>query len=200
MSGHPPEVGPVADALLTRVLAQPATLGSGRLLCVDGPSGAGKTTLAAAVRRAARRRDIDVAVLHMDAVYDGWEGLAAGMATVARDVVAPLRAGRPGHYRRYDWHRGRFAEGHEVRPRALLVVEGVGAGNPAYADATTLLVWCDAPAGLRLERALARDGVESRERLLAWHAREQEMFARERVRERADVLLGPCGSSAPGAG
>ena len=185
---------PVADlaaSLLDRLLALPPTLGAGRLLCIDGPSGSGKTTLATAVRRAARPAlDDDVAVLHMDAVYDGWDGLAAGMRTVADEVVGPLREGRPGRYRRYDWHRGCFAEQHTVRPRALLVVEGVGAGNPGYADATTLLVWCDAPADVRLERALARDGVETREQLLRWHAGEQEMFARECIRERADVVVG----------
>jgi uridine kinase len=186
-------VSPFADLaaeLVARVLALPPTLGTGRLLCIDGPSGSGKTTLATAVRRAARPALADdVAVMHMDAVYDGWDGLAAGMATVASDVVGPLREGRCGRYRRYDWHEGRFAEEHLVRPRALLVVEGVGAGNPAYADATTLLVWCDAPADVRLQRALARDGVETREQLLRWHAGEQEMFARERIRDRADVVL-----------
>ena len=29
----------------------------------------------------------------MDNVYDGWDGLEAGMATVAASVVGPLRAG-----------------------------------------------------------------------------------------------------------
>ena len=177
----------LAARLVTRVNALPPTLGPCRLLCVDGPSGAGKTTLAAAVRRAARPRRVEV--LHMDAVYDGWDGIEAGMATVADQVVGPLTRGEPGRYRRYDWHTLRFLEEHVVEARDLLVIEGVGAGNPAYAAATALLVWVDAPPEVRLLRAMDRDGPETRDLLLGWHLREQEMFARTGIRARADVVV-----------
>jgi uridine kinase len=183
-----PGLDAAGAAVAERVLASPATLGAGRLVCVDGPSGSGKTTLAAAVVRhlggAARVR-----VLHMDDVYDGWAGLAAGMATVATSVVAPLADGRAGHYRRYDWHRGVFAEEHVVEPCDVLVVEGVGAGQASYAAGTTCLVWVEAPSAVRLARGLARDGDAAREALTAWRALEQEMFARERTRRRADLVV-----------
>jgi len=185
-----PDLGAVEDLaarLVSRVNALPPTLGTCRLLCIDGPSGAGKTTLAAAVRRAARPRRVEV--LHMDAVYDGWDGLEAGMRTVAEDVLAPLGRGQSGRYRRYDWNSGRFTDEHLVEARDLLVVEGVGAGNPAYAAATTLLVWVDAPSEVRLARALDRDGQHTHDLLLGWHALEQEMFARTGIRERADVVV-----------
>src|SRR3954454_16651415 len=95
------------------VLAHAPTLGRGRLVCVEGRAGSGKTTLAAALRRAARNllpADGTVALVHMDNVSAGWAGLETAMATVATSVVEPLRHGRPGVYRRFDCHAMAFAE------------------------------------------------------------------------------------------
>jgi uridine kinase len=187
------------------VLELPPTLGGGRLVCVDGPAGSGKTTLAAALRRGFRDAlrgagapadPVPVRVLHMDNVYAGWAGLDEGIATVATSVVAPLRDGRPGHYRRYDWHRACFAEQRVVAPCDVLVIEGVGSGSSSYDDAITCLVWVDTPSDVRLSRGLARDGEQLREQWPAWTAREQAMFARERTRDRADLVVdGTVGST-----
>jgi uridine kinase len=181
-----PGPDPLAADVLAAALTRPATLGQGRLVCIDGPAGSGKTTLAAAVERAAA--PLGVRVLHMDNVYAGWSGLSSGMEVMAADVVGPLRSGRPGRYRRYDWHRARFAEEHVVEPVGLLVVEGVGSGNVAYDDAVTLLVWVDAPVDVRLARAVARDGEPLREHWAGWSEQETAVFATHRTRERADLV------------
>lgn len=175
-----------AASVVASVLAAPPTLGAGRLVCVDGPTGSGKTTLAAALSRGFGE---GVRLLHMDDVYDGWTGLAAGMTTVASSVVGPLRSGEAGRYRRYDWQRMAFAERQVVPPCDVLVVEGVGSGGSAYDDAISCLVWMDAPDDVRLRRGLDRDGEAMLKRLLAWREQEDAMFARERTRERADVVV-----------
>jgi uridine kinase len=186
-----------APRLVASVLASPPSLDGGRLVCVDGPSGAGKTTLAAALGR--RLRDAlrlpgaaeraPVRLIHMDDLYAGWDGLAAGMATLADDVIGPLRHGQPGRYRRYDWHRAVFAEEQLVEPCEVLLVEGVGAAPAACADVVTCLVWVDAPSDVRLARGVRRDGTAARGPLLRWRAQEEAMFARERTRQRADVVV-----------
>lgn len=188
----------VVSTVVASVLAAPPTLGAGRLVCVDGPAGSGKTTLAAALDRGFREalpppgtpaEPARVRTLHMDDVYDGWAGLAAGMATVASSVVAPLSTGEPGRYRRYDWHRMAFAEEHTVPPCDVLVVEGVGSGGSAYDAAITCLVWVEAPSDVRLRRGLDRDGEQTRAQWLAWCDQEEAMFAGERTRERADLVV-----------
>lgn len=185
----PPVLEAAARQALERCLAAPATLGGGRLLCVDGPSGSGKTTFARAVRRAVPE-ETSVAVVHMDALYPGWDGLAAGVERVARDVLAPLVGARTGSYRRYDWIAGREAERVEVPPTDLLVVEGVGAGGTAEdPPPATLLVWLEAGRGVRSDRAVARDGIASQPQLEAWRRQEDAWFARHRTRDRADVVL-----------
>lgn len=191
MTARLPAVDATAAGIVATVLASPPTLGSTRLVCVDGPAGSGKTTLAAALGRSFRdaRRDLSVRTLHMDSVYDGWAGLGAGMQTVATSVVGPLLEGRPGGYRRYDWHRSRFAEERTVPPCDVLVVEGVGSGGSAYAEAITCLVWVATPSDVRLDRGLRRDGDDQHAHWPAWQRQEAEMFAREGIRDRADVVV-----------
>lgn len=191
-------VDDVAAEIVRRVLAAPPTLGAGRLVCVDGPAGSGKTTLGTALDRGFRdslrvsRSPADrshVRLLHMDNVFAGWTGLEAGMATVASSVVAPLRTGRAGCYRRYDWAASAFAERRVVAPCEVLVVEGVGSGNVSYADAITALIWVETPPAVRLARGAARDGEPMRGHWLAWREQEEAMFARQGTRRRADVVV-----------
>ena len=86
-------------------------------------------------------------------------------------------------------------------PTSLLVLEGVGSGSLAHADLITVLVWVEVPYDLRMSRGLARGGVEVAERWQQWAVDEQQHFARERTRERADVRLdGRQGSPAHGVG
>jgi uridine kinase len=177
----------IAALVLTTTLSRSPTLGGARLVCVDGPTGSGKSTLGEAIHAAAAgstRSDL----VHLDDLLDGWGGLPDVAGTLARDVLAPLREGRPGRYRRYDWHQRRFTESVVVDAVDLLVVEGVGSGASAYAEDITTLVWVDAPADLRLARGVARDGEAVRPELLAWMAREEDHLRRERSRERADIL------------
>lgn len=171
---------------------RPPTLGAGRLVCVDGPAGSGKTTLAADL--AGRT---GAPVVHMDDLYDGWTGLERVGSQLAT-LLRPLAVGRRGHYRRFDWHAGAFAETVGVEPAPLLVVEGVGSGSSDHADLTTVLVWVEAPRDVRLRRGLERDGDAVRDEWLAWQAAEQAWFARHDTRARADVVVDT--AAGPGCG
>ncbi len=129
--------------------------------------------------------------MHMDDLYDGWSGLAT-VADQLGTLLRPLAAGRPGHYRRYDWVAGAWAETVEVAPPGpdgLLVVEGVGSGSSPYADLHTVLVWIEVPRDLRLRRGIARDGEHLRPQWLAWQDAEDDHFVRDRTRDRADLHL-----------
>ena len=175
--------GGVAE-LAAAVLAAPARLGPTRLVCVDGPAGSGKTTFGRHLAGA-----LDAPLLHLDDLYAGWT-LVGAAARLAAGVLRPLRDGRPGSYHRFDWGAGVFAGEPTVVPVApALVVEGCGSSSPALDPLTTLRVWVEAPAAVRLTRGLARDGEELRAEWLRWQRAEAALFAAECTRARADLRI-----------
>lgn len=182
---------PAAQALAL-ALARPATLGPGRLVCVDGPSGSGKTTLADRLARLS-----GAPVVHLDELYDGWTGLPRLPEQLDR-LLLPLAEGRPGSYRRYDWHAMAYDGVVTVPPAPLLIVEGVGSGSASYARLCTVLVWVEAPYAVRRARGLARDGDAFAPHWDAWARDETALFARERTRERADLKVTTGGAPRPG--
>ena len=188
-------VNDIAELLAWMTFEKQPTLGSTRLLCVDGRAGSGKTTLGRALLAAASELG-SARLLHMDDMYEGWSGLGSDLtAPIASDLLGPLRGDRPGRYRRYDWDSERFAEGHTVDPVDTLVLEGVGSGASGYDDAITTLVWVEAPRELRIERGIARDGEAVLPKWLTWMDDEDALFARERTRQRATVVVDGTGEA-----
>jgi uridine kinase len=171
--------------LAARILAATPRCGATRLVCVDGPSGSGKTAFASRLAAALG----DPAVVHMDDLYPGWDGLDAAVPLVHDEIVAPLAAGRAARYRRYDWDREARGPVHDIGTPPLLVIEGVGAAARAVAPYAVLLVWMDAPADERFRRAMERDGEAYRPHWERWARQERAHFAAEGTRARADVIV-----------
>lgn len=178
----------VAAAVAEHVARAPARLGRVRLVCVDGPAGSGKTTLADELRGALVARGVEPAVVHLDDLYEGWHGLEGSLwPRLAAQVLEPLRHGRPGRLQRYDWTAGRFGGWQDVPVPDVLVVEGCGAAQREADAVASLRVWVEAPPDVRLARWVARDGAADAAHHAAWRADERVHFARERTRERADL-------------
>lgn len=181
MGADPQEV---ARVVAERVAAAPPTLGPGRLVCIDGPAGSGKTTLAAAVTEVAG----GTTVVHCDELLAGWRGLP-GLAASVEALVRPLAEGRSGRWTRWDWHADAWAETHTVEPGGLLVLEGVGSWSPAIAGLVGHLVWVEAASELRLARGIARDGEHMRPQWEQWRLDEDALFERLGTRARADLVV-----------
>jgi uridine kinase len=182
----PPPAALALDDLASLLLEAPARLGRTRLVCVDGPAGSGKTTLAGALLGALP----DAAVVHMDDLYRGWDtDFDEVHDRVREQLVAPLRAGRPARYPRYDWAAGRFDDWVEVAPPEVLLLEGVGSGSVRLDLHLSLLVWIEVEREERVRRGVERDGVDVLPRWLAWMEHEEAEHARQRTRDRADLLL-----------
>jgi uridine kinase len=188
--------------LAGRVRALPPRLGPVRLVAVDGPSGAGKTVFASRLAAAAG----GAPVVHTDDLLNGWDDQFTFWARLDEQVLRPLRAGDPGRYQRYLWHRRRFGGAPVVvPPAAIVVLEGVSAARAVIRPELSLSVFVTAPAELRLRRAVLRhvdtpgaaaaDRVALRSYLERWRAAEDRHFAADRTAEHAGLLV----DGAPGA-
>jgi uridine kinase len=176
--------------LAAGVLGRPARLGGTRLVAIDGPSGVGKTVFAERLAEALRREGVDAPVVHTDDLLDGWSDQVSFWPRLVEWVLAPLRAGRPGRYRRYDWHAGRFGEEWtQVPPAPVVLLEGVSAARAAIRPESTLSVFLTAPASLCLRRAVERDGGAMRAHLDQWQRGEQRHFAADATAEEADLVV-----------
>ncbi|WP_344830069.1 (d)CMP kinase [Actinocorallia longicatena] len=158
------------------------SLGAIRLIAVDGPSAAGKSTFA---RRLAAA--LDAPLLGSDEFPVPWDGDPLAWWPRAEPLLAKLAAGRPATFHPYDWRTGDHGPAREIPVAAFLVLEGVGAawrGCPA-----ALRIWVDAPHDVRRRRAERRDGPAILPSWDAWSVRERHHFTTDGTI--ADLIVTP---------
>ena len=158
------------------------------LIALDGYSGVGKTTLAAELA-AALGTDHSVSVFHLEDIYPGWDGLAAGQDYFSTRVAPPLAAGRTAHWQAWDWTADRYGPWRSTEPAEIIIFEGVGSSCAAVRPLLDASVWVQAPAGLRREQALARDGDTYAPHWDRWAAQEQAWTAADPAAAEADILV-----------
>jgi uridine kinase len=175
------------DDVLAEIALHPAVNGV-RLVGVDGPGGAGKSTVARllAARVGAPRLEIDD-FLSWPEFVDGW------WPRFEREALLPLLNGHDARYQVRDWEGDEFGTGVKdwrTTPWApLIVVEGIGCTRRVVAGRLAYRIWVDAPEDLRLQRGVRRDGESHRHLWTDWQVREREFFAADGTRERADLIV-----------
>jgi para-aminobenzoate synthetase len=158
------------------------------IIAIDGRSGAGKTTLA--IELAARLRNHHkVSLFHLEDIYPGWNGLAAGVERYVTTVLAPLRRGEPATWVSWDWERHYDGDTRVTLPAEIVIVEGVGAAAAAARPLLDAVIWADSPDNERRTRALERDGETYGPYWDQWAAQEAELLGADNVREHADVRV-----------
>ena len=155
-------------------------------MCVDGPAGSGKTTFAGRLTDALGD---GAGLVHLEDLYAGWT-LTGAVARLSAGVLRPLAEGRPGVLPPLR------LGGRPLRRRAGRRPGARGAGRrglrqqpPGLDPWTTLRIWVEAPAPLRLSRGLARDGDDLAAHWRRWQESEARHFAAEDTRARADLRV-----------
>jgi uridine kinase len=166
-------------------------LGAVRLVAIDGPSGSGKSVLADRVVSALRAAGVRTALVRTDH-FATWERPVSWWPRLVDGVLKPLSRGEPGVYQSIEWVNGIPRDGSRivVEVPEVLVLEGVSSCRRSVRSRLSGLIWCEHPdPGERLERAVARDGEDCREPLLAWQRFEYGWFTVDDPRSAADVRL-----------
>jgi len=158
------------------------------IILIDGRAGSGKSTLAGLLQNQLfRDGESSPRLIHMDDLYEGWDGLQAGVDYLQRLILNPVVARRKASWQEYDWSlagRGRWREFEGGTP---LIVEGCGSISRLAAQAAQLKIWVEADTQVRFQRWVEREGND--EFFGKWAAQEVEFYARERSTELADFTV-----------
>jgi uridine kinase len=169
------------DELVASIMARPGPL---RLVAVDGPGGAGKSTFARELSEAAGEAPViptdDFAAA--DNPIDWWPRLLD-------QVIGPFVRGHAAHYQRYDWPTESLAEWHTIEPAPIVIIEGVSAGRSEWARHLSFLIWIETPRQERIRRAVERDGIGALDDWESWMGEEDAHYERDPTLERADVVI-----------
>lgn len=160
---------------------------SPRLICIDGPAGSGKTTLAAELAEQLS----DAQVIHLDDLYEGWLNPLGSNLTerLTFGILERIDSGRPLYYHRYDWLQEEFAEIVELTVGEVLIVEGVGAAQECMRTRADLVVFIDIDPQIGRARVEKRDGELVGRHMPDWQREEQAHFRAHNTRAAAQVFL-----------
>ena len=159
------------------------------IIAIDGPAGAGKTTLAEHLS-AALSLKYKCTTLHMDDLYNGWQNAFDFHLTDALVGAAGAhKSSKSYSLSRYMWDQGRYSEATPIKGAELLILEGVGSSQRAIRPQLTATIWIDIDENAGLERVLRRDGDAITPQMREWLGTQAQHFALEESKDAADFVL-----------
>ena len=121
------------------------------LVAIDGPGGAGKSTLAQLLKEQLKTLEWIVAVVKHDDFYlPSGQRKNRQVGVIGRDfdwerlrdqVLIPIREGRSIHYQRYDWEADVLAEWRTISASDAVLVEGVYTMRRELTHLYDLKIW-----------------------------------------------------------
>jgi len=159
------------------------------LIAIDGPAGAGKTTLAAGFFDEFSTSKT-VALIHMDDLYDGWaNALDDRLTSRLTGIIDAFAAHSRFTIPIFNWATMRFDLSQTIEPSDILIIEGVGAGQKVVRDEGAILYWLDIEPEVGLARVLERDGYEIESQMQQWQLDQDAHFLRDETRANANHIL-----------
>lgn len=156
-----------------------------QIILIDGPAGAGKTTLSFTLQK-----EFDCEVIHLDDIYNGWDdALGTSLTNTLLALVNSFKNGIEHQLPIFNWQTMQFDSSRVIAPAETLIIEGVGAGQSAIRKFAKRLYWLDVEAEIGYQRVIARDGEAIAEQMKIWKIREAKHFEAERTREFADFII-----------
>ena len=185
------------QALLEKVVSQTLELvDSGvvtPIILIDGRAGSGKSTLSAKLQNELFKQGESMPrVIHMDDLYEGWQGLALGAECLQRMVLTPLLTKKVSSWQEYNWELGQRDRWREFSGGTPLIIEGCGSLNQYTRTIANISIWLEVGEEIRRQRWQERDGNTYTQYFDIWAAQELDFIAREKSPSLAD-----CGLSSP---
>ena len=162
---------------------------------VDGPAGAGKSSLCAALVSI----DPSITIVPMDDFFlpPGLRRAPASEAgrqidwrRVLNQVIIPLTHRNAVRYQRFDWQSHTLKEWHSVPAGGIVLLDGVYSTREELVPFLAQRMWIHVPGNLGLKRGIERDGEASRAWWMAdWVEDEDRYILAHRPEDLADIVI-----------
>jgi uridine kinase len=158
------------------------------IVLIDGRAGSGKSTFAEKLQQ---QLFVDgesaPRVIHMDAIFEGWDGLSLGSDYLVRFILNPLARGETASWQDWSWVRNERSTWREFSGGTPLIVEGCGSLTERSKAQADISIWLEASEETRRERWLQRE--RHLDKFDFWAAQELDFYAREKSQSLADLVI-----------
>ena len=158
------------------------------IVLIDGRAGSGKSTFADKLQQQLfREGESAPRVIHMDNIYEGWEGLSLGSDYLVRFILNPLARKETASWQDWSWVRNERSSWREFSGGTPLIVEGCGAFSERSKEHAYVSLWLEAGEEVRRQRWLERE--RHLDKFDFWAAQELDFYAREKSKSLADLVI-----------
>ena len=158
------------------------------IVLIDGRAGSGKSTFAESLQQQLfRDGESAPRVIHMDNIFEGWDGLALGSDYMVRFILQPLARRETASWQDWSWVKNQRSSWREFSGGTPLIVEGCGSLTERSNEHADISIWLEASEETRRERWIQRE--RHLEKFDFWAAQELDFYAREKSQSLADLVI-----------
>ena len=158
------------------------------IILIDGRAGSGKSTFAESLQQQLfRDGESAPRVIHMDNIFEGWDGLALGSDYMVRFILQPLARRETASWQDWSWVKNQRSSWREFSGGTPLIVEGCGSLTERSKEHADISIWLEASEEVRRERWIQRE--RHLEKFDFWAAQELDFYAREKSQSLADLVI-----------
>jgi uridine kinase len=158
------------------------------IVLIDGRAGSGKSTFAEQLQQQLfRDGESAPRVIHMDNIFEGWEGLALGSDYMVRFILQPLARRETASWQDWSWVKNQRSSWREFSGGTPLIVEGCGSLTERSKEHADIAIWLEASEEVRRERWIQRE--RHLDKFDFWAAQELDFYAREKSQSLADLVI-----------
>jgi uridine kinase len=158
------------------------------IILIDGRAGSGKSTFAEALQQQLfRDGESAPRVIHMDNIFEGWDGLALGSDYMVRFILQPLARRETASWQDWSWVKNQRSSWREFSGGTPLIVEGCGSLTERSKEHADISIWLEANEETRRERWIQRE--RHLEKFDFWAAQELDFYAREKSQSLANLVI-----------
>jgi uridine kinase len=158
------------------------------IVLIDGRAGSGKSTFAESLQQQLfRDGESAPRVIHMDNIFEGWDGLALGSDYMVRFILQPLARRETASWQDWSWVKNQRSSWREFSGGTPLIVEGCGSLTERSKEHADISIWLEASEETRRERWIQRE--RHLEKFDFWAAQELDFYAREKSQSLANLVI-----------